>query len=141
MFSVAQFKMMASPDVFFIFSKFWFSGLKRGEGFGGKGQKMAQNDKQNLSHSIPPYLSNFFFHFKILIFWVFQSLSINAKRKFWDVPHLRIFTCVRVPPPDFVYVFSRKMFLMLHSISWPNFVVWLLLLLEILDNMCITIVC
>ena len=33
--------------------------------------------------------STIFFHFfKSLIFRVFQSSSINAKRKFWDVPHL-----------------------------------------------------
>ena len=31
-------------------------------------------------------------------------------------------------------------FLMLHSINWPNFIVWLSLPLEILGNMCITIV-
>ena len=45
--------MMTSPDAFFIFSKFWFSGLL-GEGgwgggkggVGGKGQKMAQNDQK-----------------------------------------------------------------------------------------------
>ena len=34
----------------------------------------------------------------------------------------------------FVYVFSRKVFLMLHSINRPNFIVWLPFLLEILDN-------
>ena len=40
------------------------------------------------------------------------------------------------------YVWSfAKIFLMLHSINWPNFIVWLLLLFEILDNMCIKIVC
>ena len=32
------------------------------------------------------------------------------------------------------------MFLMLYSINWPNFIVWLPLLLEILGNMCIAIV-
>ena len=37
-------------------------------------------------------------------------------------------------------VVSRKIFLMLHFINWPNSIVWLPLLLEILDNMCITIV-
>ena len=41
------------------------------------------------------------------------------------------------PPHDF----SRKMFLMLYSMNWPNFIVWLPLLLEILGNMRITIVC
>ena len=99
---------MTSPDAFFIFSKFWFSGLL-GWGEGGqegKGQKMIQNVKKILSHSVSPELyliwlsflvhmgkmisqKKLFFHFfKILIFWVFQSSSINAKRKFWDVPHL-----------------------------------------------------
>ena len=37
------------------------------------------------------YLQHFFFFFsffKILIFRVFQSSPINAKRKFWGVPHL-----------------------------------------------------
>ena len=29
-----------------------------------------------------------------------------------------------VSPPHFVYDFSRKIFLMLHSINWPNFIVW-----------------
>ena len=41
----------------------------------------------------------------------------------------------------FVYDFSRKMFLMLYSIDWTNFIVLLPLLLEILGNMCIAIVC
>ena len=95
---------MTSPDAFFIFSKFWFSELLGGRGL--KGQKMAQNDKKILT----PYLRNctshdcgfwytcvkwwylqqfffFFFHFlKILIFWVFQSSSINVKRKLLGVP-------------------------------------------------------
>ena len=42
--------------------------------------------------------------------------------------------------PHFVYDFSRKMFLMLWFINWPNFIVWLPLLLEILGNICIEIV-
>ena len=37
--------------------------------------------------------------------------------------------------------FFKKLFLMLHSINWPNFIVWLPLLFEILGNMCITIAC
>ena len=41
----------------------------------------------------------------------------------------------------FVYVFSRKMFLMLCSINCVIFIAWFLLLLEIIGNMCIPIVC
>ena len=40
-----------------------------------------------------------------------------------------------------LYDFSRKMFLMLDSINWSNFIVWLPLLLVVLDIMCITNVC
>ena len=46
-----------------------------------------------------------------------------------------------VSPQHFVYEFLRKMFHMLCSINWPNFIVWLSLLAEILGNMCITIAC
>ena len=40
-----------------------------------------------------------------------------------------------VSPSHFVYGFSRKMFLMSYSTNWSNFIVWLVLLLEILGNM------
>ena len=49
-------------------------------GGGGKGQKMAQNDKKKKSHFVSPRVISHFF--KILIFGVFQSSSVNAKRKF-----------------------------------------------------------
>ena len=47
----------------------------------------------------------------------------------------------KVSPPQNVYHFSRKMILMLYDINWPNFIVRLPLLLEILSNMCIAFVC
>ena len=46
-----------------------------------------------------------------------------------------------VSPPHFVYDLSTEMFLMLHSISSPNFIVLLPLVLELLINMYITVVC
>ena len=46
-----------------------------------------------------------------------------------------------VPPAHFVYDFSTKMFFMLYSINWPNFIAWLPLLLEILGIKYIVIVC
>ena len=42
--------------------------------------------------------------------------------------------------PHFRIIFEKKIFL-LCSIIWPNFIVWLALLCEILGNMCIGIVC
>ena len=46
-----------------------------------------------------------------------------------------------VSAAHFVYDFSTKMFPMLYSINWPNFIIWLPLHLEILGNTCIAIVC
>ena len=46
-----------------------------------------------------------------------------------------------ISPAHFVYDFSTKMFFMLYSTNWPNFIVWLPFLLEILSNMGIAIVC
>ena len=46
-----------------------------------------------------------------------------------------------VSPAHFMYDLSTKIFLMLSSINWPNLIVWLPLLLEILCNVCIAIVC
>ena len=41
----------------------------------------------------------------------------------------------------FVYDISRKIFFMLYSINYPDFIAWLPLLLEVLLNMGIAIVC
>ena len=49
--------------------------------------------------------------------------------------------CGISPLPHFLYDFWRKMFLWLYSITWPDFNVWLPLLLEILGNMYHVIVC
>ena len=45
-----------------------------------------------------------------------------------------------VSPPHIVSDFLRKMFLVLYSINWPYFILWLPLLLDIFVNMCIAIV-
>ena len=68
---------------------------------------------------------------KTLDYWSRDLLSFSFSEKSLGL----------VSPPHFAYYLSRKMFLMLHSINWPNFIVWLSLLLEILGNMRITIVC
>ena len=44
-----------------------------------------------------------------------------------------------VSPPHFAHDFSSKMFVMLLSINWPDFIVLSSLLFEILGNMCIKI--
>ena len=46
-----------------------------------------------------------------------------------------------VSPAHFAYDFLTKMFLMLYSMNYPNFIACYSLLLGILGNMCIAIVC
>ena len=46
-----------------------------------------------------------------------------------------------VLPPNSVYDISRKIFPMFLSINWLNDIVLLPLLLEILDDICIVIIC
>ena len=69
--------------------------------------------------------------YKTLGYWFIDMLNFDFLEKGLGI----------VAPPYFVYNFSRKMFLMLYSINWPNAIVWWPLLFEILDTMCIAIVC
>ena len=51
--------------------------------------------------------------------------------------HVQVELCQSVGKPR---CWSRKIFLMLYFINWPNFIVWLRLLLEILVNISIVII-
>ena len=69
--------------------------------------------------------------YKTSDYWFRDMLNFNFSEK----------GLALVSPSNFPYDFSRKMFLMLHSINWPNFIVWLHLFLETLRNICIKTVC
>ena len=61
-------------------------------------------------------------------------------------PHIKLFKKMQrglalVSLPHFPHNFWRKISLLFCSINWTSFIVWLSLLYEILDNMCIAIVC
>ena len=61
---------MTSPDDFFFFFKFWFSGvLGKGE---DKRQKMALNDKKNVSLHISGAVSNCGFWYTCVKWWYLQ---------------------------------------------------------------------
>ena len=75
-----------------------------------------------LSKYIEAKLQTTFFH---LILSFFQKLKRGLEL---------------VSLPHFWHNFWRKIFLLLYSINWPNVIVWLPLLCEILGNMCIAIV-
>ena len=68
--------------------------------------------------------------FKTLHYWSRDMLNFDILDKGLGI----------VSTGHFVYDFSTKMFLMLYSINWINFIVCLFLPHEILDNMCIAIV-
>ena len=60
-------------------------------------------------------------------------------------PHIKLFEKIKrelelVSLPHFPHNFWRKIFLLLYSINWLYFIVWLPLLCEVLGNMCIVIV-
>ena len=60
--------------------------------------------------------------------------------------HIRLFQTIKrvlelVSLPHFRHNFLKEMFLLLCSINWLDFIVWLPLLCKILGNMCIEIVC
>ena len=64
----------------------------------------------------------------------------------WPSLHIKLFLKIKrdlelVFPASLLHNFWRKIFLLLYSIDWPNFIVWLRLLCEILGNTCIAIVC
>ena len=65
--------------------------------------------------------------FKTLHYWSRDILSFDILDKSLEI----------VSPAHIVYDFSKKMFLMLYSINWSNFIVWLPSLLETLGNVCI----
>ena len=68
--------------------------------------------------------------YKTLEYWSRDMLNFDFRENCLGI----------VFPLYFVYDFSRKLFLIFHSIKWPNFIIWLSLSLEILGNMCIAIV-
>ena len=61
------------------------------------------------------------------------------------LPHIKLFQKIKrdlelFSLSHFLHNFWRKLFLLLYSINWPNFIAWLSLLCEILGNMFIAIV-
>ena len=67
--------------------------------------------------------------FKTLHYWSRDMLNFDFLDKSQGI----------VSPAHFEYYFLTKMFPMLYSINYPNFIAWCSLLLGILSNMCIAI--
>ena len=65
-----------------------------------------------------------------------HTIKVNCIKVQSVDPHI----CPTSFSVTFVYDFSKKLLLMLYSINWPNFIAWLLLLLEVLRNTCIVII-
>ena len=84
-------------------------------------------------------------HFSFHIFWwvstwawnknkfiTFQTVNSEVLQKGQNLQNL--WKDLGLDLPHLVYDFSRKMFLMLYSINWLNFCVWLTLILEMLGD-------
>ena len=69
--------------------------------------------------------------YKTLKYWSRDMLNLNFSEKGLGL----------ISTLHFVYNVSTKMFLMLYSTNWSNFIVWMPLFLEIMDNICVVIIC
>ena len=69
--------------------------------------------------------------YKTLNYWSRDMLNLNFSEKGLGL----------ISTLHFVYNVSTKMFLMLYSTNWSNFIVWMPLFLEIMDNICVVIIC
>ena len=65
--------------------------------------------------------------------FAFTSFQVFFKKTKWGLQLASL--------PHFFHIFRKNLFLLLYSINWSSFIVWLPLLHKILDNMSITIVC
>ena len=70
----------------------------------------------------------------------------NYAADYLHLPHFKLFQNTKSglelgSLPYFLHNFWSKIFLLIYSINWPSFIVWLSLLREILSNTCIAIVC
>ena len=86
----------------------------------------------------------YIFRFNCLPSWGLSKVIETADHLL--LPHIKLFKKTKrglelVSLPHFPHDFLRKIYLLLHPITWPNFNAWLPLLREILGNMCIVVVC
>ena len=72
------------------------------------------------------------------------EIECNQAADYWLLSYIKILkkrSQKLVFLPYFLHDFWRKTFLLLYSIVWPNLIVWLPLIREIMSNMCIAIIC
>ena len=114
--------------------------------FGGKTSPRPFSEKLKLTISLdqwPNVLYSFFLLYgKLSIIKICWNQAADHSLS----PHIKLFEKTRrglklVSLSHFLHTFWRKIFLLLYSINWPNFIVWLPLLCEIFGNICIAIVC
>ena len=67
--------------------------------------------------------------------------SCGFSHIYWRHLNGKLHFFVQYCQSHFPHDFWRKIFILLYSINWRSFIVWLSLLREILGNMCIVIVC
>ena len=104
---------------------------------------LSKKSKLNISldHSLSKVLYSLFF-FLYQVEGYLKTLKVNHRPLV--LPHVKFSQKKEgselVPVSHLLHGFWRKVFLLLCSINWSNFIVWLSLLKEILSNMLIVIV-
>ena len=102
--------------------------------------------KSKLSISLDQYSEVLFIFFLLFGKLRTSESDWNYAADHLLLPHIKLFQKAKkgldlVFFPRFLHDFWRKIFLLLYSITWPNFNVCLTLLRDIFGNMCIPIVC
>ena len=110
---------------------------------GGETSPSLFREKWKLSISLDKS-SKILYSYTVFIVWPIE-IHWNYAADHLLSPHIKLFKKIRglelVTLPHFLHNFWRKIFLVLCSTNWPNFIVLMSLLCEILGNMFIGIVC
>ena len=107
---------------------------------GGKTSPRSFPGKLKLRISLDQYLKFYRVCFYCIASWgLSKYIETKQQATCFHLIHIKLFKKIKrglelVSLPHFLHNFWRKIFLLLHSINWPNFIVWLLLLREILVN-------
>ena len=114
---------------------------------GGKTSPRSFPGKLILRISLDQYLKFYRVCFYCIASWgLSKYIETKQQATCFHLIHIKLFKKIKkglelVSLPSFLHNYWRKIFLLLYSINWPNFIAWLPLLCEIWVNMCIAIVC
>ena len=111
--------------------------------FGHVRKRLDKKDYVNFKiYDVTTWLTNLWINILKLFIFCFSCLPSWGLSKVMEIK-LQTICFYLIKTFLFLYFFISKtsLFLLLYSLTWPNFNFWLPLLREILGNVCIVIVC